>query len=420
MTSVEFPAKLRFLFEPARYKIGYGGRGSAKSWSFARALLLLGAQRPLRILCARELQNSIADSVHKLLTDQISALGLDGFYEPLKTEIKGANGTEFSFAGLRHNVLKLKSFEGADICWVEEAQAVSKASWETLLPTIRKPGSEIWVSFNPELETDETFVRFVKTPPNGAVVAKVNWSDNPWFPDVLKDEMQALKERDPDAYLTVWEGHCRQVLDGAIYAKELREATSEARITRVPYDRSKPVSTFWDLGRRDLTAIWFAQMVGFEYRVLDFYENRGQALDHYLKVLQERGYVYGEHWLPHDAENELLASKRTIAQQMREVGHKVRITPKIKIADGIAAARSLFPNLWFDADKCADGLNRLRRYRYDVDENGQFSRDPLHDDNSNAADALRYLAVAMREPTKTSFPKFNFNAPAGGAGAWMA
>jgi phage terminase large subunit len=416
VSGASFPARLECLFRPARYKVLYGGRGASKSWGVARALLIRGAAQPTRVLCAREFQNSIKDSVHRLLSDQIAALGLEGFYEVQQTVIRGGNGTSFAFEGLRHNVTKIKSFEGVDVCWVEEAQTVSKASWDTLIPTLRKEGSEIWVTFNPELESDETYRRFVANPPPGAIVEKVNWSDNPWFPEVLRAEKDALKARDPDAYLTVWEGHCRQALEGAIYAAELRRATEEGRITRVPYDAGKPVSTFWDLGRADMTSIWFAQVVGFEFRLIDYYEDRGQALGHYLKVLQDKPYLYGEDWLPHDARNALLASERTIEQQLRAMNRSVRITPKVGVADGINAARTIFARCWFDAGKCADGLNALRHYRYDVDpETKQTSKRPLHNWASHAADAFRYLAVGLQEP-KAPRPARDRNR---GPGGWL-
>ena len=419
--TIDFPEKLECLFRPGRYKILYGGRGGAKSWGVARALLALGTTAPLRILCAREIQKSIADSVHRLLADQVSAMGLEAFYDVQQTTIKGRNGTQFLFAGLKHNINNIKSLEGADRVWVEEAQTVSKASWEKLIPTVRKPGSQIIVSFNPELETDETYVRFVKNRAPDSEVVKIDWRDNPWFPAELEVERLHLKETDPDAYLTIYDGHCRQTLDGAIYAKEIRAATEEGRITRVRYDQSKPVHTFWDLGRADKTSIWFAQMVAFEFRLIDFYENSGHALGHYMKALQSLPYVYGEHWLPHDANNELIASERTVAQQMRAAGFTVRITPKTTVANGINAARTLFPNVYFDADKCADGMNHLRRYRYDVDpETGQFSKEPLHDDASHAADAFRYLAVSLREKKASQMPKSIARAPVRGASAWLA
>jgi phage terminase large subunit len=232
--------------------------------------------------------------------------------------------------------------------------------------------------------------------------------------------MEDLKARDYDAYLTVWEGHCKQTLDGAIYANEVRAATIEERFTRVPYEQSKPVHTFWDLGRADKTAIWFAQIVGFEFRLIDYYENQGHALAHYLKHLQSKPYVYGDTWLPHDADNELLASERTIAQQARAAGYKVRITPKSSIVDGINAARTVFSSCWFDNDKCADGLQCLRNYRYEVDpDTQQYSTKPLHDWASHGADAFRYFAVALREPKKPKKPKSDDQHHMGSHG-WMA
>lgn len=403
--TIEFPEKMQFLFDPMRYKVLHGGRGGAKSWGVARALLILGAKKTTRVLCAREFQKSIGDSVHKLLSDQIAAMGLTHFYEVQQNIIKGRNGTEFTFHGLKHNIANIKSVEGTDICWVEEAQTVSKSSWDTLIPTIRKEGSEIWITFNPSLEDDETYKRFVKNPPKNSIVTTINWSDNPWFPKVLSDEKDDLKERDFDAYLTVWEGKCRVTLDGAIFANEVRKATTDGRFMRVPHDPSKPVNTYWDLGRADKTAIWFAQQIGFEYRIIDYYENQGFALSHYLKILQERAYVYGEMWLPHDADNELLASERTIAQQVVAAGYRVQITPKTSIADGIEAARTFFASCYFDEDKCSDGLQCLRNYRFEVDEDTkQYSTRPLHDWASHGADAFRYMAVSMKVPKKNKEP----------------
>lgn len=210
MSLAEFPHKLRFLFRPARYKVAHGGRGGAKSWGFARALLIQAAQRKLRVLCARELQISIQDSVHKLLGEQIDALGLGAFYEVQQATIRGHNGSEFIFSGLRSNATKIKSMEGVDICWVEEAQTVSAESWDILTPTIRKSGSEIWVSFNPDLDEDPTYQRFVVSPPPGAVVVEIGWQDNPWFPEVLRAEKDHLYSVDPEAAAHVWGGQTRR------------------------------------------------------------------------------------------------------------------------------------------------------------------------------------------------------------------
>lgn len=410
--NIDLPEKLSFLFEPHRYKVAYGGRGSGKSWGAAISLLAQGAQRPLRILCAREFQNSISDSVHALLADQIKKLGLEGFYEVQNTAIYGKNGTEFLFAGLKHNVTKIKSFEGVDICWVEEAQTTSKSSWDVLIPTIRKNGSEIWITFNPELDTDETYKRFVVNPPSNAKVVKVNWSDNPWFPDVLREEMEDLKARDIDAYLNVWEGNTRQVLDGAVYANELRKAQEESRIKDVIIDKSIPVSTFWDLGWSDMTSIWFVQVIpGGEVRVIDFYQDCQKPIDFYTALLQTKGYTYRDHWLPHDAEHKNMTG-RSVKEIVENMGLPVRITPKLSIADGINAARMLMNRCYFDQTKCAEGLQALRHYRYDVDpDTKMFSTKPLHDQHSHAADAFRYVAVGLDErPNDWSKPlKINTN-----------
>lgn len=165
----------------------------------------------------RDFQASIADSVHKLLSDQITALGLENQYRVFNNSIIGVNGTEFIFKGLKINASQIKSTEGVDICWVEEAHSVSDESWELLIPTIRKPGSEIWISFNPMNEEDPTYRRFVKNPPPGAIVKKVGWRDNPWFPSVLKKEMEHMKEVDYEQYLHVWEGECKKIGDAIIF-----------------------------------------------------------------------------------------------------------------------------------------------------------------------------------------------------------
>ena len=400
IAKAEFPIKLKGLFEKSRYKVAYGGRGGAKSWGIARALLIKGAKDPMRILCAREFQTSIKDSVHKLLCDQIEALGLLGFYEITQNSIRGKNGTEFAFVGLRNNVANIKSYEGVDIVWVEEAQTTSRLSWNILIPTIRKQGSEIWISFNPELETDETYQRFVLKPPADCIQIKINWSDNPWFPDTLMLEKDALKERDLEAYNQVWEGLCRQSVDGAIFAKELQQAELDGRLTKVPYDATKPVHAVFDLGWADSTAIWFLQFVGMETRLIRYIEDSQKTISHYLATMQTFGYVYDKVWLPHDAENKTLAAAgRSIDDIVRAAGYKTQILPRVPILDSINAARTIFPSCYFDRDNAAEGIDCLRHYRYEVDPvSGQFSRTPLHDHYSHGADAFRYIALMIKEP----------------------
>ena len=409
VSNAQFPVKLACLFDPpkSRYRVLYGGRGGAKSWGVARALLIKAAKEPLRILCAREYMTSMRDSVHKLLCDQIIDLGLQSFYEITQASIRGKNGSEFSFVGLKNNVANVKSYEGVDICWVEEAQTVTRLSWNVLIPTIRKPDSEIWITFNPELETDETYQRFVVHKPENAVVAKVNWNDNPWFPETLKLEMESLKARDPEAHRTVWEGFCRQTVDGAIFAKEVQMAELENRITRVPYDATKPVHAVFDLGWADATAIWFVQFIGMETRLIRYMEDNQQTISHYLAEMQKFGYVYDTLWLPHDAQNKTLAANgRSIEEIVRAAGHKTRIIDKTPVVDSINAARTIFRSCYFDRENCYDGLQCLRHYRFEVDpDTKQFSRNPLHDQYSHGADAFRYIGLMINEPKERKKPK---------------
>lgn len=207
------------LDPPARYKVLYGGRGAGRSWSVARKLLKRASRRRIRVLCTREHQTSIKDSVHALLKDQIEKLGLPDF-DVTEREIRHrVTGAQFLFEGLRYNITDVKSIESIDICWVEDAERVSSNSWRVLTPSIRKPGSEIWVNFNPDLNTDATYKMFVVNPPPSAIVRKVGWEDNPWLPQVLRDEKDWDYLTDPEAAAWVWGGSTRthskaQVLSG--------------------------------------------------------------------------------------------------------------------------------------------------------------------------------------------------------------
>lgn len=193
--------------KPSRFKIAYGGRGSAKSWMFAELAVEVARRTKTTILCARELQNSISDSVHKLIKETIYRLGYQKEFELYKTSIIHlGTGTNFAFCGMRNNVTKIKSFEGCGICWVEEAEAVTQESWDVLIPTIRSHGSEIWVSFNPKNVLDDTYQRFVLHPPQNSIVIKANYSDNPYFPEVLWEEMESCRERDYELYRHIWLG----------------------------------------------------------------------------------------------------------------------------------------------------------------------------------------------------------------------
>ncbi|MES2136117.1 MAG: PBSX family phage terminase large subunit [Pseudomonadota bacterium] len=405
--AADFPRVFDFLLQQkARNKGVYSGRGAAKSWSFATALLILAGEERRRVVGARETQRSIEDSVHALLGDRIRDLNLGAFYEVRKKSIYGRNGSEFLFHGLRHDPAAIKSLEGADYCWIEEAQSVGKESWEMVIPTIRKPGSEIWASWNPRLETDAVHQRYVIHPAPGTICRKVSWRDNPWFPNELRIEKDHLKAIDPQAYQHVWEGECKAAVEGAVYAAELDLATRENRITTVSVDRKIPVHTFWDLGFGDATAIWFAQALPTgQTRIVDYLEAHGKTLDWYVIQLNQRAYMYGEDWLPHDGVDCIIHSRfsgdksRSPEQLMRAAGRKVRIAPKLHVASGINAVRTMFSSCWFDETRCGEGLQALRHYQWGVPaQNGAVKREPLHDWASHGADALRTLAVSIKAP----------------------
>jgi phage terminase large subunit len=398
--NAQFPEKLAGLFESRPYKVLYGGRDGAKSWSVARALLILGTQKPLRILCARETMDSIRESVHQLLTDQIVNLGLERFYTPLQSEVRGVNGTEFVFAGLRkQTVSSIKSYEALDICWVEEASVVSRRSLTILLPTIRKPGSEIWFTLNPDLESDAVYQDFVINPPKGAFVCKTSYLDNNWLSAESKQKIESLRERDPDLFHHVYEGATRSTVEGAIYKAEIQAAEREGRIRAVPYDPTRPVDTFWDLGFADRVSIWAAQRTPFEIKVLRYFEGDHQAIDYYLREMQTWGYVFGTCYLPWDGGTRSLGTGKSIEELMRAKGFNVRVNRQLNVADGINAVRTIFPQTYWDAHMCADGLRYLRRYQWGpATALGVPRSTPLHDDASHPADALRTLAVGIKEP----------------------
>ena len=396
----DFPEKLEFLFHPSRYKVAHGGRGGAKSWGFARALLIEGWRTKSRILCAREIQKSIKDSVHRLLADQTQIMGLGRYYEVLQNSIRGMNGTEFLFTGLSNQTAEsIKSYEGIDICWVEEAHKVTRRSWDILIPTIRADDSEIWISMNPELDTDETFVRFVENPPLDAVVTEINWRDNKWFPDVLKKEREELLRqvaagvRSQDDFDNIWEGKCRAAVEGAIYAKEILDAKLGGRLGNVPYDPLLKVHAIWDLGWNDKMAIIMAQRASSEIRVINYIEDSHRTFDSYVNELESLVYRWGKDFLPHDGKARNAQTGMSPIELLTKLGRDVEEVPNIGIEEGIKAARQIFPRVYFDKDNSSQLFNVLGRYRRTINQTTQQPGAPLHDDNSNGADAFRYMAV---------------------------
>jgi phage terminase large subunit len=428
---VELPKWSARLWEPHRYKVVKSGRGAGKSWTFATALLLQGIERPLRIVCGRETQQSLVESVHQLLADTVKRYNLGSHYRIQNDNIHGLNGTKFIFKGLHHNPDGIKSLEGCDRLWLEEANSLSKESWKVVKPTVmRKEGSEIWVSYNPRLATEETHKMFwVDEPPTGTWRYHTSWRENPWFPEGLRIELEDDKRKDMAQYLHVWEGECTTAIEGAVYGKEMAAALAEGRITKVSIDRTRAVDTFWDLGYGDSTAIWFAQALpGGTFHFVDYLENSGEPISWYLIEMQKKGYLYGTDWLPHDGVDAILHKKlssgdrsRSIEQIMRASGRRVRIAPKLNVITGINAVRSMLPNCRFDEERCARGLDCLRMYQWGApSKTGVERSEPLHDQYSHGADAARTAGTSLKTPTIVREESPFAPHSVGGPDAWMA
>ena len=399
-----FPAKAKFLFQPCRYKVLYGGRGGGKSFAAARALLLQGVAKRLRILCTREIQRTIKDSVHKLLSDQITELGLESKYDTFQTEIRGTNGTEFIFTGLAdQTVTSVKSLEGCDIVWCEEAQVISARSWSILIPTIRKDESEIWVTFNPELETDPTYQRFVKDPPQNTKVQLMNWRDNPWFNAVLELERQDCLKRFPRDYDNVWEGQCRPAVEGAIYFDEVAAMERDGRVCNVPYDPMLKAHIVFDLGFNDEMAVSIVQRHVSEVRIIRYIEDTQKTLVYYSAELKELRYNWGKVWLPFsDGFSKDFKTGKGSDQILTAMGWNVarkEEVANVDVEEGIRQTRLVFPRIYADKTNCSQLVEAWKRYRRHINKQTLTAGAPVHDQYSHGADNTRYIAINIDRMT---------------------
>lgn len=407
-----------------RYKVAYGGRGSAKSWSVAKALLLLGIdstplfaiQRPLRILCTREVQESIELSVHKLLSDQIKRMNIESLYTVQAKRIFNSLGSEFYFRGLSDlTVDSIKSFEDFDIVWIEEAHTISTRSINTLDPTIRKAGSEIWMTLNPELETDPIYHKFVLNPPDNCASMLINWRDNKWFPEVLDKQRLYDKEHNQDIYEHKWEGKCLPAIEGAIYFKRIQELERQGRVLNIPYDPMLKVHIVADIGR-DAISLGLVQKLLSEIRVIEAIECSHTDWSAVSAELRTRQYNWGKFFLPHDGfakklESDGKSSYDILKAQGWDVVSKEE-TVIIGREEGIKVVLLTFHQLYFDQTKTAADtptpartpdfhatdlsgrlMEALKRYRRHINKQTGAIGDPVHDQYSHGADLLRYLVL---------------------------
>ena len=263
-------------------------------------------------------------------------------------------------------------------------------------------------------------MRFVVNADADSWVQKVSFEDNPWFPDVLNKERLKLQKTDPIAYSHIWEGNFDERFTGMVYAKFLKKAKEEGRISCAPYKAGIPVFVAWDLGKSDYTSIWFGQMVGLQPRIIDFYENNQEELPHYVDMLRNKPYKNMIHYLPHDAAHERLGMKSSIHGQLKALGLNCKMLKITSEKARIELAREMIGEMYMDETKCKDGAHALNNFQYLFDETKQKPKDkPHHDWSSHASDAFGYLAQAFKQivtPTKRQKPQRQQSHQAGG---WM-
>ena len=396
------------LQRKARYKGAFGGRGSGKSHFFAEMLVDYCYSHPgTRAVCVRENQKSLKESAKRLIEDKIEKLGLGKAFVIQNEQIRTPGGGVIIFVGMKdHTKESIKSLEGFNICWVEEAQTLSAGSMEMLLPTIRAEGSEIWFSWNPRLKNDpvDAFLRADEPPPE-AIVVKANWDDNPWFPKALEKERIETLRSNPDKYDHIWNGGYETITAGAYYATQIARAYEEERVGRVARDPLLPVRAFWDIGgtgaRADARAIWIAQFVGKEIRILDYRETQGQELGEDIHWLHENGFDKAIMVLPHDGATNDRVYNVSYQSSLHAAGFNVQVVPnqgKGAASKRIEAARRMFPSCWFNQDKVQEsGLLALGHYHEKIDPHRMIGLGPEHDWSSHCADAFGLMAISYEK-----------------------
>jgi len=395
------------LLKPSRYKGAHGGRGSGKSHFFAEKLIEDAlCQKSLRGVCIREVQKTLKESSKRLIEDKLSDFRLgevDGF-KVFNEVIQTPGDGVITFQGMQdHNAESIKSLEGFNRAWVEEAQTLSARSLSLLRPTIRAEDSELWFSWNPRRKTDpvDEMLRG-DVLPTGAVVVRANWSDNPMLPAVLNQERMDCLAVNPEQYDHIWEGGYATVNAGAYFAREISNAKKEKRISRVPADPLLTIRLFADIGgtgaKSDAFVFWAVQVIGKEIRVLDYYEVVGQPIGSHIEWLRSRDYTPGKAqiWLPHDGAQNDKVYAVSYQSAFEAAGYSVDVVPnqgKGAAMMRIEAVRRWLPSCWFNEETTKGGVDALGWYHEKIDEVRNIGLGPDHDWSSHGADMMRYWAV---------------------------
>ena len=417
------------LLQPSRYKAAHGGRGSGKSHFFAEKLIEDCIAEPgesggqgMRSVCIREVQKDLAQSSKLLIETKLKALELgepDGF-KVFRDVIQTPGDGLMIFKGMNdYTADSIKSLEGFKRAWWEEAQTATSLSLELLRPTLRAEGSEIWFSWNPRRKMDPVDQMFRGAQaPTGSIVVKANWRDNPWFTGVLEQERLDCLRDNPEQYDHIWEGGYISVVSGAYFAKHLTAARADGRIGRVAPDPLIKIRLFADIGgtgaKSDAFALWAAQFIGKEIRVVNYYEAQGQPLDAHLAWCRSQGYTpdRASFWLPHDGATNDKVYDVSFESALKKAEYAVTVVPNQ--GKGAAKARSeevrrLFPSMWIDEDKCSGGLSALGWYHEKRDEDRNIGLGPEHDWASHGADAFGLMAVAYEPPRSTVLQKIDYS-----------
>jgi phage terminase large subunit len=380
----------------------------------ARGLMWAEANEPGVILGGREFMNSLDDSSMAEIKSAIeSEPWLAAAYDVGETYIRTkCRRIEFKFVGLRTNATgrspsldSIKSKARVKLLWVDEAEPVSETAWAKAIPSVREHDSEIWVTWNPERKTSATHKRFRVNAPDGAKIVEMNWRDNPWFPDVLNDERLEDLSKRPDSYDHVWEGDFKTVTEGAYFTREIAAMKSEGRLGRVSADPLMSLRAFWDIGgtgaKADACAIWVAQFVGREIRVLNYYEAKGQPLSSHVEWLRSNGYGKALCVLPHDGAANDKVFDVSYESALQAAEFETVVVPnqgKGAASKRIEAARRLFPSVWMNKDTTEGGLEALAAYHELIDEKREIGLGPSHDWASHGSDAFGLMCVAYEEP----------------------
>jgi phage terminase large subunit len=412
---VELPEKLIPVFDgKADIRGAFGGRGSGKTRSFAKKSAVRGyvwskEGREGIILCCRQYMNSLDESSLEEIKAAIqSEPWLEEHYEIGEKFVRTKDGrVNYKFSGLDRNIDSVKSKARILLCWVDEAEPVTESAWQTLIPTLREEVSELWVTWNPKRKGSATSKRFREAKDPLMKVVELNWMDNPKFPEILERTRRKDKRERPDSYGHIWDGEYETFVEGAYFAAHLLQAKSENRIGRVSADPLMTLRAFCDIGgtgaKADAFAMWIAQFVGREIRVLDYYEAVGQPLATHLGWMRSKGYTDNrcQIWLPHDGATNDKVYDVSYESALKQAGYTVTVVPnqgKGAAKARIEAGRRLFPSIWFNEETTESGRDALGSYHEKKDEDRNIGLGPEHDWASHGSDAFGLMCVAYEMP----------------------